>query len=181
MPSQPSKLLASLQDRVLLSADSVVPSNNDTAYSNIPLEVLNQLQPSDLPVHHLRLKVGAPIILLRDMHKQSGFVEGARLVVQNIQSRVMQAMIISGSHLGKVALIPRLTMSSTNDDQPFSLRRIQFPIRVAFTMSIDQAQGRTFNRIGIYLPAPRFTHKQLHDAMSVVGGEGVIHLCTADN
>jgi ATP-dependent DNA helicase PIF1 len=41
---------------------------------------------------------------------------------------------------------------------PFTLRRRQFPVRPAFAMTINKAQGQTLKMVGIFLPKPVFTH-----------------------
>lgn len=49
---------------------------------------------------------------------------------------------------------------------PFTLARIQFPVQVAFAMTIDKSQGQTIQHVGIYLPNPVFAHGQLYVALS---------------
>ncbi len=62
---------------------------------------------------------------------------------------------------------------------PFTLRRRQFPVRPAFAMTINKAQGQTLKMVGIFLPKPVFTHGQLYVAMSRIGcPEGVKLLVT---
>lgn len=167
-----------MQAQEQLSWDSVDPSAADTIYSTVPEENLNMLKPAGMPPHRLLLKVGAPIILLRNLHKESGLMNGTRLIVRALGSRVIEALIVTGSHAGQVALIPRLNMTSSDDSQPFALRRRQFPIKLAFAMSINKAQGQTFGLVGVYLPTPCFTHGQLYVAMSRVGKVSGVRICT---
>ena len=56
---------------ILLSADSVAESEQQMA---IPTEFLNTLTPSGIPPHELRLKVNAPIMLLRNMSLKTAIV-----------------------------------------------------------------------------------------------------------
>ena len=95
-----------MQAQEQLSRDSVDPSAADTIYSTVPEENLNMLKPAGMPPHRLLLKVGAPIILLRNLHKESGLMNGTRLFVRALGSRVIEALIVTGSHAGQVALIP---------------------------------------------------------------------------
>ena len=48
-------------------------------------------------------------------------------------------------------------------------KRHQFPVRLAFRMTIDKAQGQTLQDTGVYLPDPVFAHGQLYVAFSRVG------------
>lgn len=161
-----------------LSWDSVDVSDADTMYSTIAVENLNKLQPSGLPPHELILKVGAPILLIRNLHSEGGLMNGTRLIVRAFRSRVIEASIVTGSHVGQIALIPRINMTSADDTEPFALRRRQFPVKLAFAMSINKSQGQTFEKVGIYLPTPCFSHGQLYVAMSRVGTEAGVRICT---
>ena len=53
-------------------------------------------------------------------------------------------------------------------DLPFQLIRRQFPVRLAFAMTINKAQGQTIPHMGLYLPDHVFTHGQLYVALSRV-------------
>ena len=58
----------------------------------------------------------------------------------------------------------KLTPSDIN--LPFILEHCQFPVRLAYSMTINKAQGQTFNKVGIDLPIPLFSHGQLYVASS---------------
>ena len=46
------------------------------------------------------------------------------------------------------------------------MQRLQFPIHLAFAMTINKAQGQSVKHVGINLRTPCFTHSQLYVALS---------------
>ena len=76
------------------------------------------------------------------------------------------ASVFGGSHAGKVALIPRITLTPSNEDLPINFHRRQFPLRLAFAMTINKSQGQSVHQVGIDLRSPVFTHGQLYVALS---------------
>ena len=52
----------------LLSADSVGCQDNSDEVINFPVEYLNTITLSGLPSHILQLKVGCPVVLLRNLN-----------------------------------------------------------------------------------------------------------------
>ncbi|CAI2178564.1 789_t:CDS:2, partial [Funneliformis geosporum] len=98
------------------------------------------------------LKLEIPIILLRNLNPSEGLCNRTRLICRGFQSRVIDAEIITGSHIGKCVFIPCITLTLSETKLPFILNQRQFPICIAFSMTINKLQGQTLNRVGIYLP-----------------------------
>lgn len=133
----------------------------------IPVEVLRSFQSSSLPPGELNLKVGCPVILLRNLDPSRGLCNGTRMVVTQMRDRVLEVRLLSGEHKGEIALIPRISLIPTGaTDLTFLLRRHQFPVRLAFALSINKAQGQSVKYVGIHLCVPVFTHGQLYVALS---------------
>ena len=131
---------------------------------------LNTFSPSGLPAHELRLKPNMPIMLLRNLSPSDGLCNGTRLLVKRvINGRMLEATIVTGSKAGNIVLIPRIKLSPDGDIFGFEWSRLQFPVRVAFAMTINKAQGQTLQAVGLLLPRPVFAHGQFYVACSRVG------------
>lgn len=68
--------------------------------------------------------------------------------------------------LGKIVLIPRITLDSSESDFGFVLQRRQFPVRLAFAMTINKSQGQSVDHVGLDLENAAFSHGQLYVALS---------------
>ena len=137
-------------------------------------EFINTLNLPGMPPHKLVLKKGMPVMLLRNLDPKNGHCNGVKYVIQNMQDHVIQVMSISGSSPGSKLFIPRITLISTSGSLPFTMRRKQFPIKPAFAMTANKAQGQTLAKVGIYLGKDLFSHGQLYVALSRCGDpEGI--------
>ena len=74
--------------------------------------------------------------------------------------------LIGGQHAGKCAFIPRITLSPPVEATGFHLSRRQFPLQLAFAMTINKSQGQSVKNVGIHFQTPVFTHGQFYIAMS---------------
>jgi hypothetical protein len=119
------------------SADSVA---DEEAAALFPVEFLNNLNVSGLPPHRLNLKLNCPMILLRNLDQSRGLCNGTRLICRGFQQHLIDAEISSGSHIGLRVFIPRITLTPSDANLPFQLRRRQFPVRLAFSMTINKSQ-----------------------------------------
>ena len=54
-------------------------------------------------------------------------------------------------------------------DLPFQFKRLQFPIRLCYAMTINKAQGQTFKTVGLDLTTPVFSDGMIYVALSRVG------------
>jgi hypothetical protein len=90
--------------------------------------------------------------------------------VKRIHRTLIEAIVATGPLKNQTGFLSRLSITpSDKDNFPFTLRRRQFPIKPAFAMSINKAQGQTLKCVGIYLKDDVFGHGQLYVALSRSG------------
>ncbi|PIA32904.1 hypothetical protein AQUCO_04300089v1 [Aquilegia coerulea] len=157
-----------MASRIYANVDTVSPVSKSSIEQdlNYSMEYLNNLEVSGVPNHLLELKVGIPVMLIRNINPSKGLCNGTRLVVTGLEPMLIRATIITGCKIGSKVTIHRVVASSAPTKWEFILRRRQFPLKVCFAMTINKSLIQTLQHVGIYLPRPIFSHGQLYVAVS---------------
>nr|GFB97816.1 ATP-dependent DNA helicase PIF1-like [Tanacetum cinerariifolium] len=130
------------QERVYLSSDEATPHCNDGGETELlyPSEYLNSLNFPGLPPHRLQLKVGPPIILLRNLKLTGSLCNGTRMIVTQLLNKVIEARIITGTRISEKVFLPRISLINRDLEMPFLFKRKQFPVKLSYAMTINKSQ-----------------------------------------
>lgn len=159
-------LLRFAGDNHLFFSEDKANHDGDGDGYEMSTENLQQIELAGLPSSRLNLKLGVPIMLLRNLDFSSGLNNGSRLILTRIGTYTLQGRLMGGDHAGELHIIPRIPLTSVEGDLPFTLTRRQFPVRVCFAMTINKSQGQSLNTVGLDLQLPVFCHGQLYVALS---------------
>jgi hypothetical protein len=140
------------------------PSSADNMYYST--EFLHSLTPSGFPRHLLRLKIGCPIILLRNLDVTNGLTNGTRLVVTEMYENLLVGKRLSRFAGDSLVYIPKIDLISCDPRLPIQLRRRTFPVRQAYSITVNKSQGQSLGVVGILLRKQLFSHGQLYVALS---------------
>ena len=126
-----------------LSSDSIckVDAHSDNVEDMYTPEFLNTITSSGLPNHILTVKIGVPVMLLRNIDQTAGLCSGTRLVITHLGKHMIGAEVITCCNVGHKVFIPRLSLTLSDIKLPFKFQRRQYPLVVCFVIIINKSQG----------------------------------------
>ncbi|GKA22646.1 ATP-dependent DNA helicase PIF1-like protein [Tanacetum coccineum] len=103
------------EETIYESSDSVSLVDDDTNFDDsiYTTDFLNGIKMSGLPKHAIKLKIGTPVMLMRNIDQKAGLCNGTRLQVLRMGINVIEGKIISGGSVGKICAIPRMPRANT--------------------------------------------------------------------
>ena len=139
------------------SIDEVGDVDNSTMFS---IEFLNSLNLSGLPEHTLKLKINTVVILLQNRDIYPGHCNGRRYLVKMIEQYrvILRKLDAKIDDKENDLILPRIPCPYEGRNFPFELTRLQFPLKIAFALTINRVQGQSAQKCGILLPKNVWTH-----------------------
>ena len=144
------------------------------------LSFLTHCVPQECRHTHYTAEKHNIIILLCNLDPINGHCNGTRHVIEHLHDHIIDATIACGPHAGKRIFIPRIPMIPSDNIFPFHIKRKEFPVRPAFAIASNKAQGQTLSHVGIYLKQGFFSHGELYVAMSRVGSKDSLKIYTSN-
>ena len=148
----------------LLSIDQ--PEKVDRNSNVVSIDFLNSMEEGGMPPHDLRLKIGAPVTLLRNLVPSQGHCNGTRYIVKKINPRTLELEVASGQHKGEIFLLPKIKLFDNGKKSKINFSRKQFPVNLSFAFTANKAQGQSINIVGVCALNDFFTHGQFYVAIS---------------
>ncbi len=105
----------------------------------------------------------------------NGLCNNTRLCVHRLGRNIITCIILGSAHRGKKLDLPCIQMGCGGGIvEGFELQRGPVPVRVAFAMTINNAQGKSFDCVGLLFQREVFSHGQLYVALNrVTSPDGV--------
>ena len=116
-------------------------------------------------------------MLLRNLDPPK-LCNGTRLTIKKLMPRVLEATVMTGRAKGEHVFIPRIPLIPS--DMAFDFKRLQFPVRLSFAMSINKAQGQSLKVVGLNLSDSVFSHGQLYVGCSRIGNPESLFIFTPE-
>ena len=153
-----------LRGRTFLGDDDFAGQDDDWAS-----HALRKLSVSNVPNHELELQVGDLCTLMRNVSREDRLLNNTKCFVRAITPHFVHIQPVDADGLrDKVYPVPRFLFKFRAPRLGLPVYRRQFPLRVSFAMTINRAQGQTFDKCILDLRASVFSHGQLYVALGRV-------------
>ncbi|KAF8079930.1 LOW QUALITY PROTEIN: hypothetical protein N665_0990s0007 [Sinapis alba] len=169
------------EEIIYLSSDNIDPSDSRSINNQaLTPDFLNSIKASCLPNHNPMLKIGCPVMLLKNIDHVGGLMNGTGLKIIDMYDFCVKARIITCNKVGEVVLIPRVSITPSYKKLPFKMKGRQLSISPAFSITINKSHGKSLSHVGMFLPRLVFFHGQLYVSISRVTSKKHLKILIVD-
>jgi hypothetical protein len=165
-----------------LSADvfDAVDDPNGFVQEMMSTEALNSFTHNGVPPHKLQLKVNDICIILRTLNKHDGLSTNTRVRITHLGQFTIKVLTLGDDP--KPHVISRIRFNfKIPFGHSFTMTRTQFPLRLAYCMTFNKAQGQEWDRVLVDVRKPPFTHGHLYVVLSRIRNSRNIKLFCLEN
>ena len=85
---------------------------------------------------------------MQNLNQKRGHCNGTRYIVTQVSSKIIYATKLgrNANDPNATITIPKIPIHTRQDDFLFILKRIQWPVQIAYVMFMDKAHGQTFTK-----------------------------------
>ena len=108
---------------------------------------------------------------MKNLGVSRGLVNGTRMILKELGDDILRVEVVTGSVTGSGNIICLSHVWCDYEDpkpKGVKFRWLQFPVRLAYAMTIMKAQGQTATKVGLDLTHQVFGHGNLYTALSRV-------------
>lgn len=149
--------------------DDIYNINNQWNH-NVIKEDIVKLNSGSLPPVELQLKIGVPLMLIHNITITLRLCNRTCIILLQMLLNCLEVHINDNHFNRNVHLLYYVKNSSRLDNFIYYIYQHQFPVHLAFIMTINKIQGQSLEYISVNLRKPVFSHDQLY----------IIILCATD-
>jgi hypothetical protein len=128
--------------------------------------VMNKFNDNQAPLHELEIKIDDICILLATIDKELGLTKNTRVRIVHITDCIIRVVTLSNTH----PIFVNITRYNFSIKIPFyksyKILRRQFPLKLAYALTMNRSQGQEFEKLLVDLTIPPFSHGHLYVALS---------------
>jgi ATP-dependent DNA helicase PIF1 len=168
----------------------VLPSQDEFSQVDDPHGYISRMVTNDVmnsftdsgkcPPHNLILKVDDLCILMRAVNKDEKFTTNTRVRIVSISRYIVRVCTLDADH-ARYCNLPRFLFKLRLPfGKSFTMTRRQFPLRLAYALTMNKCQGQTLHRCVVDLTHPPFMHGHLNVALSRIRDASQIALFVSE-